>query len=120
MTAQTMPREQIIATYKRAAALIDQGVPEERIQQMLMEDGFSKDQAAEVLSNLPAFRTAVLRQRGTDNPFSGMGLWCVGLLVFAAGLFLFIGNVTGLCPTLPFAGYLTMTLGGALLGSCLK
>jgi hypothetical protein len=40
-----------------------------------------------------------------------------GGLVFVLGVGLFLGNVTGLFPTFPFAGFLVMTLGGALLGA---
>lgn len=37
-----------------------------------------------------------------------------GGLIIAAGALLLIGNKTGLFPTVPFAGWLTMLVGGAL------
>src|SRR5262245_24384825 len=40
-----------------------------------------------------------------------------GAVVFLLGAGLFLGNITGLFPTLPFAGYLVMTIGGLLLGA---
>ncbi len=43
----------------------------------------------------------------------------VGGVIFAAGVFLWLGNVAGFCRTFPFAGYLTILAGGAIykLGS---
>jgi hypothetical protein len=39
----------------------------------------------------------------------------VGYIVFAAGIFIFCGNVFGFFRTFPLAGYLTMALGGFLI-----
>ena len=39
-----------------------------------------------------------------------------GGLVFILGAFLWIGNVSRLFPTFPLAGYITMTIGGAIIG----
>src|SRR5580658_4135209 len=38
----------------------------------------------------------------------------VGGVIFALGVFLFCGNVFRFFPTAPFAGYITMAIGGAL------
>jgi hypothetical protein len=38
----------------------------------------------------------------------------VGGVIFALGVFLFCGNVFRFFPTVPFAGYITMAIGGAL------
>jgi len=38
----------------------------------------------------------------------------LGGLVFAAGAFLWCGNVFGFFVTFPFAGYLTLLIGGAI------
>jgi hypothetical protein len=38
----------------------------------------------------------------------------LGALVFAGGVFLFLGNVIGFFPTFPLAGYLTILAGGAI------
>lgn len=46
----------------------------------------------------------------------GMAAMGVGGLVFAAGAFLFAGNIFGFFPTVPLAGYLTMLVGGGLFG----
>jgi hypothetical protein len=39
----------------------------------------------------------------------------IGGVVFAAGVGLLIGNITGTCRTFPFAGYITMAIGGAIM-----
>jgi hypothetical protein len=40
----------------------------------------------------------------------------LGGVVFAAGVFLFLGNVIGFFPTVPAAGWITMLIGGGLFG----
>jgi hypothetical protein len=42
-------------------------------------------------------------------------LWLFGGVVWALGLVLFLGNVTGRLTTLPFAGYATMSFGSVFL-----
>jgi hypothetical protein len=44
----------------------------------------------------------------------------LGVSVFAAGVLLFIGNITGLFPTIPFAGYITMAIGSAMIRVAMK
>ena len=41
----------------------------------------------------------------------------IGSIVFVLGLFLFIGNVSGSVKTLPYAGFIAMTAGGAIFAS---
>lgn len=36
----------------------------------------------------------------------------IGLVIFVLGILLLLGNVTGLFPTFPFAGFITMAIGG--------
>jgi len=38
----------------------------------------------------------------------------LGSVLFIVGIGLFIGNITGLFPTFSFAGFIFMTIGGAL------
>ena len=38
----------------------------------------------------------------------------LGGIIFAAGIFLWCGNVFGFFPTFPLVGYLTMMAGGGL------
>lgn len=44
----------------------------------------------------------------------GMALMGVGGLVMALGAFLFWGNVSGHFRSFPFAGYITIAIGGAI------
>jgi hypothetical protein len=40
----------------------------------------------------------------------------LGSVLFIIGIGLFIGNITDLFPTFPFAGFISMTIGGLLFG----
>jgi hypothetical protein len=51
------------------------------------------------------------------KPGSGVPLVGCGALIFLLGVGLFIGNVTGLFPTFPFAGFIAMTVGSLLFGA---
>lgn len=46
----------------------------------------------------------------------GMALMGVGGLIFALGVVLYMGNRTGFLVTFPLAGFITMGIGGALIG----
>jgi hypothetical protein len=48
---------------------------------------------------------------------AAMLVTALGGLVFAAGVILWTGNVYGYMRTFPGAGYLTLTLGGAMIGA---
>jgi len=56
-----------------------------------------------VLSNSPSFTIS--------TPMS-----VIGLLIMAFGAFLFVGNVSGSFPTIPFAGGFLMTVGALVYG----
>lgn len=120
MSLQNMTRKQIITVYQRAATLTDSGSTPAEVQQRLGQDGLDEQDAAEVLTNLPTFRATILGEQTSENGAAGMLLWCLGLVVFAAGMGFFIGNVTDAFRTFPFAGYLTMALGGSLIGSAMR
>ena len=40
----------------------------------------------------------------------------VGGIIFVAGVGLFLGNMTGMFVSFPYAGYITMLVGGAIAG----
>jgi hypothetical protein len=44
----------------------------------------------------------------------------VGGLIFVVGCGLFAGNVTGMFISFPYAGYITMFIGGAIFGAGYK
>src|SRR5262249_15141305 len=49
------------------------------------------------------------------SPFRAGVLTTLGTLVLLLGLGLLIGNVTRMFPTIPYAGFVLMTIGGAIL-----
>jgi hypothetical protein len=53
----------------------------------------------------------------TRQPAGKAFLAGFGGLVFLLGVGLFLGNTTGLFPTLPFEGFIVMTVGGLLMGA---
>jgi hypothetical protein len=46
-----------------------------------------------------------------------VGAILLGIVLVAAGLYLFVGNVSGTHATFPFAGFITMTLGAIFLAA---
>ena len=44
----------------------------------------------------------------------------VGGLIFVVGVGLFAGNITGMFISFPYAGYITMFIGGAIAGAGYK
>ena len=46
--------------------------------------------------------------------WGGMAMQIAGGLIFVLGMFLWCGNVFRFFPTFPFAGYITMMIGGAI------
>lgn len=52
-------------------------------------------------------------QTSTDSgPFGA--LQALGVLIVIVGFILMVGNMTGIFPTFPFAGFITMFIGGLL------
>ncbi len=41
-------------------------------------------------------------------------LQLIGVIIFIIGFILLIGNVSGWWPTVPYAGYITMLIGGLI------
>jgi len=52
-----------------------------------------------------------------EEGFMGMALKGLGGLIVAVGIFLFCGNIFRFFPTFPFAGYITIAIGGAIFGA---
>ncbi len=102
------------APYQLAAELLDGGSPLGEVRRKLVENGLDVGQAVAVIE-------AVQQQRSGDVPegeaVQRPVLAFLGMVVFGAGILLFIGNRTGLFATFPFAGFITMGIGGALFGA---
>ncbi len=73
------------------------------------------DAPAAVDTVLPADGEATSSVRPPAAPFNALAL--VGGLVTVLGIFLMIGNMTGLFPTFPMAGYITIVIGGLIAGA---
>lgn len=57
-------------------------------------------------------------ERSDRPPSAGAVLLAgVGTLIILLGVGLLIGNVTGVFPTFPFAGFIVMTIGGVIAGA---
>lgn len=115
MPATALSREEILALYRTALAWEDEGYSASAIHEKLMERGVGGQQAAEMVGKLAEYRAAFVAPPLTANDAVGIALGALGLLVTLLGAGLFVGNVSGLAPTVPFAGYVVMGLGSALL-----
>ncbi len=103
------------AVYARAAELLGEGLSLQAILAKLVESGLDQQTARAVVNEaLDAQRRAAAEQQ---QGAGSVALMVLGGLVFLVGIGVFLGNITGLFPTLPFAGFLLMTVGGALLGA---
>lgn len=115
MAPATLTREDILALYRAALAWQDEGHSAQAILEKLAAQGLDVKQAGEILAKLTQYRSAFVTPPMTANDAAGIAMWALGLLVTFAGAGLFLGNVSGLAPSVPFAGYVVMGLGSVLL-----
>jgi hypothetical protein len=97
------------AVYIQAAQLLGSGVSPEETHARIVRDGLDRQTAAAIVDD--AFQA---RQQALQEQNRSAGTMVLGVLLFLGGIALFIGNTTGLFPTFPFAGFLLMTIGGAV------
>lgn len=94
-----------------AARLLRSGASPEEMESRLVAGGVSPSTAARVV-------TEVLdRKQESPAIMVRAGLMLLGGLLLAGGLGLVIGNRTGAFPTFPFAGFIVMTIGGAIFAA---
>jgi hypothetical protein len=115
MPSTAHSRDEILALYRAALAWEDEGQSASAIHQNLMERGMGDQQAAEMVAKLGEYRAAFVAPPLTATDAVGIAMWALGLLVMLLGTGLFLGNITGLAPSVPFAGFVVMGLGSALL-----
>jgi hypothetical protein len=116
-TAAATVRDLLIqAVYADAAALLNAGVSPGQVAQRLVDKGLDPKAAKAVIDDLVAH--AQVRARPEDR--AALILQLAGGLLFLAGGGLFMGNVTGLFPTFPFAGFIVMGIGGAIFQAGLR
>jgi hypothetical protein len=100
------------AIYAEAAAMLNAGASPTQAEQRLVDKGLEPQGAKAVIADLLAHAQVRARQAGGGS----LGLQFLGGLIFVVGIGLFLGNKTGLFPTFPFAGFIVMGVGGAIVG----
>jgi len=104
------------APYALARELLDGGASLGDTRRALVETGLDSDEAVSVVSEVQDARSG----EASDKPGGGggsLGLAILGVTVFIAGVVLLLGNLTGLFPTIPFAGFITTALGSFLFAA---
>jgi hypothetical protein len=87
-----------------AVELLGKGYRPAEVKQMLAGGGLDPRAAAQVVDD-----AAARSDRGEWHPLIRLA----GLGIFGLGVVLLVGNVTGAFPSVPFAGWVVMTIGGA-------
>lgn len=117
VTASAIVREVLIhEVYGEAIALLNSGMSPEDTEKRLVGGGLEPQLAKGVVA-------AVLADGQIQAPSATgrkLALQLLGGLIFVVGVGLFIGNVTGLFRTFPFAGFIVMGIGGAIVGAVQK
>ena len=103
------------APYDRAAELLESGAAPEQVHQELVKSGLDDQTAATVVHYSVQFREHAHRER--ESAPARITLSVIGVLLLLAGVVLFVGNRTGAMPTFPFAGFIVMGVGGALVAA---
>jgi len=101
------------ALYDGAIALLNKGYSPDAVKEQLVAKGWGQPTAEFVVGEIVARDLAPRRGRRWERgvgEFAGIGMMVVGL-----GLF--VGNVSGAFPTLPYAGFILMGVGGLILGA---
>ena len=110
-TAAAIVRDLLIqAIYADAAAMLNSGVSPKQAEQRLVDKGLEPQTAKAVIDDLLAH--AQVQAQQADG--GGLVRQLLGGLIFVVGIGLCIGNMTGIFPTFPFAGFIVMGIGGAI------
>jgi hypothetical protein len=110
-TAAAIVRERwAVAVYSVAAASLRDGESPTQAVQRLVDKGLEQRVASAVINDLLARGRERVRASDETPPV----LVVLGGLLLLVGAALFMGNMTGLFPTFPFAGFLLMGIGATL------
>jgi len=102
------------APYQLAAELLNGGVPLGEVRRQLVEKGLEMGEAVAVIETVQQQRSGELPEgESVQRP----ELAFLGTVVIGGGVLLLIGNTSGLCVSVPFAGFITMTVGSALFAA---
>lgn len=97
--------------HTRAARLLREGVPAAELQARLVAEGFGAELVDPVVKDLLEERAREQKDR-EETP--GPILRVFGAVLVVLGVGLLIGNRTGVFPTFPFAGAITMGIGALI------
>jgi hypothetical protein len=112
--AAVVHNAEVRGVYADAAQMLNNDVPPEDAEQHLVNIGVDPKLAKTVVENLVAKAQVRLQQAEDRHPPTHFARLLVGGLVFAVGLILFTGNITGTFRTIPFAGYIVMAIGAII------
>ena len=106
--------------FRDAAALLIEGFAPVGVKKRLIEKGLDRETATAVVDQLFIQIAAMLAlnqpAEAVEDSGSALFLRIFGGIVVVIGIGLFLGNVTGLFPTFPLAGYLTILAGAGIYG----
>lgn len=101
------------AVYNDAVGLLNQGHSPDGVKKILTEKGLKESVAVFVVDDILA-RHRSAQKKGEAARFLRSFF---GAVVFGVGMLLFLGNITGAFPSFPFAGFIVMSIGGAIWGA---
>ncbi len=103
--------------YQSAVRLLGDGLPAEEVRLRLVDEGHDPHDVFVILRHLGGARAVALEDPAVPaTPPGTSALLILGGVVVVLGAVLTVGNVSGLFPTFPYAGYLLMASGVGLMG----
>ncbi len=100
-----------------ARNLRNNGASRDSIAARLASRGFDKRSIDAVLREVPAEAADNIIVKPDPAPGGRLVLVLAGLFISGLGVFFFIGNRTGLAPSVPFFGFALMVVGGVLMAA---
>lgn len=97
-----------------AGMLTEMGEPSWVIVDKLIKRGITRELATAIARDLAPLRAAGAEKRNRDAK-RGLVLISFGIVVTLVGIAVLVGNVTGLFPSVPYAGFIMMTAGGLMI-----
>ncbi|HEX8493661.1 MAG TPA: DnaJ C-terminal domain-containing protein [Pyrinomonadaceae bacterium] len=74
----------------------------------------NSDERGDLYVTVMIMTTDERRNESSSSIGEGAGFQIVGGCIIALGVILLLGNITGIMPTFPFAGFLAMIVGGLI------
>ncbi|HKB01102.1 MAG TPA: hypothetical protein VKD90_02735 [Gemmataceae bacterium] len=113
--SQPRSAEEIPASFvEHAYDRLNEGSMPSAVIGELIRMGLTEDAASEVVRQVRDAQAVTSRQGSPKDNMTGLLLMGLGGFVAVVGAILWIGNMTGFFPTFPFAGIVTILIGGAI------